>query len=492
MKSPCCLLKVSEINKDFSKVFACGQRYSLLVGSAILILLLLSSMAYSTSAPPLSLEDCIQLILTGSNDLHMDRAVIGQKKALLNSAKKDRYPAVSVQFSSTHQTGPIPDYFPDNMFGYGLSIEQPIYRGKSIVSTIDLSEINLQIAELNAVKTINDLVYEVYISYFSLLRAEKLEDEKRQAVERLKAHLKDTKALFGVGIVPRNELLQSEVELAQGEQDLVDAQNRTANAHSQLNVAMLRDITAPLRIEDITPDDSVQFDWEDVRKKTLQTRPEISQGRLMVDFAEKNIILKEAAFLPDVSLQASYNSDVDYEMTGEEESSRWSRDNAMLKVTASWKLWTWLKDSDEKIAAKMERQKEKYNLARIIDDITLEARTAFLHIEQGAKRVVVSQKAIEQAEENYRINQNRYQRQIATSTDVLDAQELLTKAMTNYYDSLYGYELAKAALWRAQGKFGEEYTGRQRRQQAVVDQKKIYHIRINPLNTMHSQKMYLD
>ncbi len=117
----------------------------------------------------------------------------------------------------------------------------------------------------------------------------------------------------------------------------------------------------------------------------------------------------------------------------------------------------WNKSSDEETAAKMALRKAKHNLAKITDEVTLEARTAFLHIEQGAKRVTVSEKAIEQARENYRINQERYQKQIATSTDVLDAQELLTQAMTNYYDSLYGYELAKAAVWRAQGFFGKKY-----------------------------------
>jgi outer membrane protein TolC len=41
---------------------------------------------------------------------------------------------------------------------------------------------------------------------------------------------------------------------------------------------------------------------------------------------------------------------------------------------------------------------------------------------------------------------------MATSTDVLDAQVLLTQAENNYYSALSDYHIAKARLERAIGK----------------------------------------
>jgi len=437
-------------------------RPSLPIRLTLLILLCfcLSAPAFGAAASSnekVSLDDCIRTALAGSHQLNMTLATTGQKQALLDSANKNRYPTLSALLSTTHQTEPVPDYFPDNMLSYGVEVNQPLYKGKSIITGIEQAQTNREIAEIDSIRTINDLVFEVYKLYVALLRAEKLEDEARQAVLRLQAHLKDSSALFTVGMVPKVALLQSEVELAQGEQDLADAENRTESARSSLNIAMRRDIAASLEVRDISPDLSAVFNWPEVQQTTLSHRPEITQARLAVDFARQDITLKTSQFSPDVDLRASYNSDVDYESAGNEDDSRWSRENAMIRVTASWKLWTWHQDNDEKIAAQLALRKAKYNLAKITDEVLLEARTAFLHIEHGEKRVLVSKKAIEQAEENYRINQARYQRQIATSTDVLDAQELLTRAMTNYYDSLYGYELAKAAVWRAQGSLSEKY-----------------------------------
>ena len=59
---------------------------------------------------------------------------------------------------------------------------------------------------------------------------------------------------------------------------------------------------------------------------------------------------------------------------------------------------------------------------------------------------------IEQAKESFRISEERYKEQMATSTDVLDARTLLSKTMTNYYNALYDFKISKAALYRAMGR----------------------------------------
>ncbi len=68
-------------------------------------------------------------------------------------------------------------------------------------------------------------------------------------------------------------------------------------------------------------------------------------------------------------------------------------------------------------------------------------------------------KAIEQARENFRISEERYKEQMDTSTDVLDAQTLLSRTMTNYYNALYDFKISKAYLYWAMGRAEEVETG---------------------------------
>ena len=79
-------------------------------------------------------------------------------------------------------------------------------------------------------------------------------------------------------------------------------------------------------------------------------------------------------------------------------------------------------------------------------------KKAYLRTQEVEKAIITVKKAIEQAKENFRINQERYKEQMATSTDVLDAQTLLSKTMTNYYNALYAYKISKATLYRAMGR----------------------------------------
>ncbi|MBA4394085.1 MAG: hypothetical protein C0407_11075, partial [Desulfobacca sp.] len=70
---------------------------------------------------------------------------------------------------------------------------------------------------------------------------------------------------------------------------------------------------------------------------------------------------------------------------------------------------------------------------------------------KAEKNIAVAEKTIRQAEENFRISQVRYQEQVTTSLEVMDAQTLLTQAKNNTYQALYAYNLAHSRLLRAMG-----------------------------------------
>ena len=87
----------------------------------------------------------------------------------------------------------------------------------------------------------------------------------------------------------------------------------------------------------------------------------------------------------------------------------------------------------------------------VFDNIYLEVKTAYLRTQEAERAIKTVEKAIEQAKENFRINQERYKEQISTQTDVLIAQTLLSRTMTNYYNALYAFKISKATLYRTIG-----------------------------------------
>ena len=70
-------------------------------------------------------------------------------------------------------------------------------------------------------------------------------------------------------------------------------------------------------------------------------------------------------------------------------------------------------------SAAIEQKKQK---------IRMEVRTAFLRHKEALQEVEALKLSVRQAQENYRIMQNRYLNQLAILTDLLDANSVLLNA----------------------------------------------------------------
>jgi outer membrane protein TolC len=120
-------------------------------------------------------------------------------------------------------------------------------------------------------------------------------------------------------------------------------------------------------------------------------------------------------------------------------------------AVASWNFWEWGK-TKFRVDASKARENQAIDAAKELNDqITLEIKNAYLLLQEAEKQIAVSQKVIEQAEENFRISEERYKERVATSTEVLDAQTLLTRAKADYANALGDYNINYARLQRAMG-----------------------------------------
>ncbi|MBA7667479.1 hypothetical protein ES703_75568 [subsurface metagenome] len=173
--------------------------------------------------------------------------------------------------------------------------------------------------------------------------------------------------------------------------------------------------------------------------------------------AEKNVKLTKSSYYPSVTFIGNYSRDTDElflsAVTGEDP------DIWTLTLQADWTLWEWGKRRDEVAASRARVAKARHLLNEIKDNIHLEVQEAYLSLEEAKRNIQVSKTAVVQAEENYRMNEERYKQQVATSTDVLDAQTLLTQARANHFNALSDYNIAWARLERAMG-IGYETEGK--------------------------------
>jgi outer membrane protein len=319
-------------------------------------------------------------------------------------------------------TPPIRVGTQDN-YTWAVEAKQPLFAGGGIMANYEASKIGHDISRMDEATATQDIIQEVKVSFFNILKAEKLLGVARQSLEQLQAHRHVAQNFFDVGLIPRNELLQSEVQVANGEQSLIRAENGVELAKSKFNTVLRRNINDPVQVEDILTYRPYDLNIDDCIKSAMENRPEIKSQALKVEQAKSLVKLARSDFYPTVSAVGHYERVGDtpgVSGTAFKDAESW-----YVMGVASWTFWEWGKTKNRVDASRSKENQSIDLLNNARDQITLEVKNAYLLMRESEKQVMVAQKTIEQAQENFRINQERYREKVATSTDVLDAQTLL-------------------------------------------------------------------
>jgi len=338
-----------------------------------------------------------------------------------------------------------------NNFQWQGTITQPLFTGYALSSAYELAKLGIDLSEMGLELEKLDIALKIKEAYFNILKADKAVVVAQSAVESLKSHLKVAKNFYEVGMIPVNDLLKAEVELANSEQTLIKAQNASKLFRASFNIVLAKHINAPVNIKDILEYTIEPVDFDKLYERALMKRPEIKTIEVNDLQIDQQIKLAKSKYYPEIAVTYNYTKLGDSPSVHGSyyhDSSSWQ-----ALATLSWSFWNW--GSDHYAARQKELNKQQLvNTKRLIEDgIKLELKKAILDLQETEKRIPVAKKAVEQGEENLRVSSERYKAQVTTSTEVLDAQTLLTQARVNYYGALYDHHLAQAALLRAIGEY---------------------------------------
>jgi outer membrane protein TolC len=388
----------------------------------------------------LSLAECVSIALDTSPQILYSQAEIIEKEYSLDSSKKDLYPSMFFQYGYRYAPDAYSPFGIENYYNYSFSIEQPIYRGRALVTGVELGELDLELSKASMAQTQNDIILAVHEAYYNLLKTRKFEEVAVQSLEERKAHLKDSKAFYKAGLIPKNDMLQSGVQLAGAEIELIRAKNLSTMALARLNTLLRRPVETEIAVEDILKYEPSDISWEHSVQQAKKYRPELKQSEIAIEQADKNIVLARAPYLPAVSVSANYFKQGDNLLAGGYPLGPSEVRTAEARL--EWRFWAWGQSKDEIAAARHNMKKVQESQAGLINNIVLQVREAYVDTLEAEYNIGVTEKAIEQAEEDFRINQSRYKAQLSTTTNVLDAQTRLTRAKIEYYNALYNYRIS--------------------------------------------------
>ncbi len=350
------------------------------------------------------------------------------------------------------QSGQVVDVLvnPEDEYNFVTSFSQPIFTGFALYNQYKIADLGLDIAEFTEKLTRQDVILDAKNAYFLILKAQKLMDVADETVKQIAAQKDVAENMYQVGMSPLNDLLQSQVQLANAKQALITAKNNLDLTKSQFNTLLRRQVNSPVSVVDILDFTPWVQSIEDCLSQAKNNRLEIQVTDLEIQIAGKDYKLSQRDFYPSVNLVGTWTKrGTDWDVDGGEGIS--DKDFWDIRATATWDFWQWGR-TRYGVKEKLSRLSQaKLRKEQVLDNIDLEVKQAYLKVQESQKNITTIEKAIEQAKENLRITEERYKEQVSTTTDVLVAQTLLTETMTNYYNALYDFKIAKAILYRGLG-----------------------------------------
>ena len=335
-------------------------------------------------------------------------------------------------------------------YQWNTYLTQPLFTGGALVSAYQIAKLGKDIAQENLSKARQEIILNVKEAYFTILKIQKIRTVALQAVEQVNSHVEVAQAFYDQEMIPRNDLLEAQVRFAQVKQVLIRADNGVEIAKAYFNTVLRREVSQPVEVEDILEYQPEVFSLDECANEAFQKRPEIREAEFTLEKAQKGVKLAKSRFFPTLSLVTDYQrmgEHADVSGNPYEDAEQW-----MVTTLFSWDVWEWGKRHYQVSASRAKVAQAEELKKQVGDVIALEVKESYLNLKEAEKNIMVAKTAIDQAEENFKLNKEKYNEQMATTTDVLDAQTLLTQAQSNYYNALSDYHIAKAKLGRAMGR----------------------------------------
>ena len=404
----------------------------------------------------ISLEEAVKLGIENSKNLKIDRAQIEESTANLLAAKNKQLPELTVSGSYLYQPlEPHVDLKLQGMSGGGpkvsnvlygsANVSVPIYSGGRIKYGIKSAEYLVEASKLNTENDKNAIAYNISQAYNNLFKANEvvklLKENLTSSQKRDESFIK----LENNGVIARNDRLKAQLQTSNTELQLMEAENNYSIAN--INMDLLLGLPDNTKIEV----DSNYIGEDDLGKPDdyyLNLARENRNDIKALDYQRKAAALgtksAKAEHLPSLAFTGGYvAADIPKLLT---------ITNAVnVGVGIQYNLSNIWKKNSSYVQSKAKEQELAANNDLLNDNVTLEVKRDYQNDLFAHKKIDVYQRALEQAEENYRIILNKYNAGLETITNLLDADTAKITANVNVITSKADAALAHKKLLQTTG-----------------------------------------
>jgi len=418
---------------------------------------------------PLNLPQAIEIALANNPDIAATSWDAEAAKAQHDLAFGERLPNLRAVGGYSHYNfpqrlipkrgetapGPFqndPETFSRNIASEDLVLSMPLFTGGRLINQVKAAKLLEIAANQRLARSRKELIFNVSSVFFNILAQKRVVESLEFSRQTLQEHLKQVEGLVAAQKAAKVDRMRTEVRLADIEQRLVREENvKLVYQRVLVNLLGLKSPSGAISLHGdlaVTQKASVP-DLETALARAWSSRDDYLSARSALEAQARSVDVARAGHWPTLSLQGAYGE-------------RWTRGtvrgtgdrdfdiyrigiNVDIPLFEGGRVEARISDQRAKLASAQERFR-KLDL-----QIRLDVETTLLNVNSSWERIEAIKRAIEQAQESFRIERLKYDLGKGAIVDVLDAQSALLDSQTNYDRALADYNIALAQLRLAMG-----------------------------------------
>jgi len=402
----------------------------------ILVFAVIELPIHAQTIQKINLHQAIDLSIKNSNNLKIADSKVLLASADVQEAKDRKLPNASVSASylrlssanvdiKSSQTSnrPSPKI---NQAVYGIAnVNMPLYAGGRIKYGIESAEYLEKAAKLNVENDKEAVVYNTIQAYTNLYKSSKsvavIKENLNASVQRdsLFSRLEQN------GILARNDLLKAQLTTSNIELSLLDAQNNFTIANINMTLLLGLPENTLIEVDSSFVNVTQQLKpFMEMENMALQNRKDVQAIAFQKKAAAVGVKVAKAEAYPTIALTGGYiAADIPKLITVT---------NAInIGLGVQYNIASLWKNNTKLTQARAKEVQLNATESLLNDGIKLQLNRDYQNYLFAQKKIDVYEKSIVQAIENYRITKNKYDNNLVTITDLLEADVSLLQAKLN-------------------------------------------------------------
>lgn len=427
----------------------------------VLLTAVLVALGASPAVAAWTAQDAVATALRNSPDAAIARARVTAADSLLQQARANALPQLSLAGRYTQTNSPMPAFgailsqraFSNDLdfnrpgridhFNATATVGYPVYSGGRTRAGRNAAAAGAEAAAADLRAAQHELAARAIKALLELRKARAAVGAVEAGVRAYEAALENSRLRFAAGQVLKADLLSLEVQLAQTRESLTVARHGAALAERTFLFVLGLEPTADVAVE-LAPNDPGLAGLEAPAEKTSAQRPELRALERRLRAAEHAVDMARGERRPHVNAFASYQYDQGWKLDRH-------ADSWLAGVAVDVKVFDGGRTSARIRQAEAELAEVRETLRRAEQGFSLEAEQARLAYAAARERLEVSAQTVLQAEESAALNRARFEEGALLAADLIGAETRLLEARLRRTFAEADERIAVAELHRALG-----------------------------------------